>query len=88
MSSSAEPFFHGFEQELTDATLQDIGPGLVPYEPMAWRLQISGPTELSLVPPPFGVRRLHAVVDPGEYACFETFASGEFEGSWKRREAR
>ena len=83
LPTSIGPFFHDFERNLTDAQIEDIGPGLVPYEPIAWTLQISGPTALPLAPQPFGVVRMHATVDSGKIACLSTFEIGNVESSWK-----
>ncbi len=85
LPSSINSYYHRFAQALTDARVADIGPktGLVPYGPQAWRLDITGATEFSLAPPPYGVRRLHAVVSPGKYACLFIASGGSAKASWR-----
>jgi hypothetical protein len=75
--------FHDFERALTDADVADVGPGRVPYTPVAWELPLGGPSEVKFTVPPFGVRRIHITVPPGEYACFDTFQFGDQRASWR-----
>jgi hypothetical protein len=75
--------YHDFERGLSDANIGDIGGGTVPYDPIAWELPLSGPTEVPFPVPRFGVRRLHIIVPSGQYACFETTENGEQRVSWR-----
>ena len=77
------PLYHSFARALTDANVKDLGPGNVPYEPIAWDLPLTGPAEIPFPVPRFGVRRLHVIVPPGFYACFETTMDGEQQVSWR-----
>lgn len=84
--SGMEGDFHDLELGLTDADVADIGGGLVPYDPVAWDLPVSGPTEVPLSVPRFGVRRLHITVPAGQFACFETSSVGSQKSSWRQGE--
>ena len=76
--------YHDLALGLSDADIEDVGSGLVPYEPQAWELPISGPTELPLEVPRFGVRRLHIQVPDGEFACVESSSQGSVRMSWRQ----
>jgi hypothetical protein len=82
-ADSMDVLFHDFERALTDANVGDQGPGTVPYEPIAWELDVFGPLEASLSAQPFGVRRLQITVPDGMTACFTTTAQGEMRSSWR-----
>ena len=75
--------FHHFARALTDANVNDLGPGTVPYDPPAWKLPLRGPAEVTFPVVPFGVRRVHITVPPGEYACFDTFQFNDQQASWR-----
>lgn len=78
-----DELYHDLERALSDANVSDVGQGTVPYDPQAWEVPLSGPTEIPLTVPPFGVRRLHLTVPPGEYACVEFFEQGPVRMSWR-----
>jgi hypothetical protein len=82
-ANSMDELFHDFERGLTDANIPDQGPGTVPYNPNTWKLDVLGPLTGTLMPHPFGVRRLQITVPDGNTACFETFESGELRASWR-----
>jgi hypothetical protein len=86
-SLSAAPgvpeLYHDLERALSDANVSDIGPGTVPYDPPAWDLPISGPAEVPVTVPQFGVRRVHIMVQPGKYACVDSFSQGAVRMSWR-----
>ncbi|MGB8362758.1 MAG: hypothetical protein WCE80_15265 [Acidimicrobiia bacterium] len=75
--------YHDLERALSDSNVADVGPGTIPYEPQAWELPISGPTEVPLEVPRFGVRRLHIKVPAGQYACVDSFTQGAVRMSWR-----
>ena len=75
--------FDDFERGLTDASISDLGPGFVPYQPIAWDLPLTGPTDVPFAVPRFGVRRLHIRVPLLHYACFETTTHGQQMVSWR-----
>ena len=68
---------------MADMQVLDTSDVVVPYEAVGWDLPLSGPTEVPFTIPAFGVRRLHIVVPPGLYACYETFAQGDHLVSWR-----
>lgn len=76
--------YHDLALGLSDADIKDVGSGLVPYEPQAWELPVSGPTEVPLEVPRFGVRRLHIQVPEGEFACVESSSRGSVRMSWRQ----
>ncbi len=82
-STGMPEFYHDLERALSDANVSDVGPGTVPYEPQAWDLPLTGPSEVPLDVPQFGVRRLHIQVPPGEYACVDSFSQGALRMSWR-----
>lgn len=75
--------YHDLERALSDSNVADVGPGTIPYDPQAWELPISGPTEVPLEVPRFGVRRLHIKVPDGQYACVDSFTQGAVRMSWR-----
>jgi len=83
MTTGMPEFYHDLERALSDANVSDVGPGTVPYEPQAWDLPLTGPSEVPLDVPQFGVRRLHIQVPPGEYACTDSFSQGAVRMSWR-----
>lgn len=76
-------FYHDFARAMADKQVVDTSGVIVPYQAVGWDLPVSGPTEVPFTVPAFGVRRLHIVVPPGMYACYETFAQGEQLASWR-----
>lgn len=81
--SGMPEMYHDLERALSDSNVADVGPGSIPYEPQAWELPISGPTEVPLEVPRFGVRRLHIEVPAGQYACVDSFTQGAVRMSWR-----
>lgn len=82
-AAGVSEMYHDLGRALSDANVDDLGPGLVPYSPQAWELDLSGPAEVPLTVPRFGVRRLHIKVSPGEYACVTTYSQGGLRVSWR-----
>lgn len=75
--------YHDFARAMADKQVLDTSDVVVPYQAVGWDLPLIGPTEVPFTVPPFGVRRLHIVVPPGMYACYETFAQGDQLVSWR-----
>lgn len=75
--------YHDLERALSDSNVADVGASTIPYDPQAWELPISGPTEVPLEIPRFGVRRLHIKVPAGQYACADSFSQGSVRMSWR-----
>lgn len=75
--------YHDLGRALSDAEVADLGPGTVPYVPQAWDLPVSGPTEVPVTVPQFGIRRFHLQVAPGGYACVDSFSQGAVRMSWR-----
>jgi hypothetical protein len=75
--SDIEELLHQFGLRLTDADLEDLGPGKVPYDPRAWALPVITPVKASFSVPAFGVRRIHIKVADGLRACYSVRRSGE-----------
>ncbi len=75
--------YHEYAKATTDVTIKDTGGGLVPYEPRADPVPIAGPNLVMDDPEPFGMTRLHLVVDDGKYACIEYDKVGEMLSSWR-----
>ena len=75
--------YHDLGRALSDANVSDLGPGTVPFEPQAWDLPVSGPTEVPVTVPQFGIRRIHLLVASGEYACVDSFSQGAVRMSWR-----
>jgi hypothetical protein len=78
-----DQFYHDFARAMADTQVVDTSGALVPYKPIGWDLPLSGPTLASFTVPVFGVRRLHIVVPPGMYGCYETFTQGDQLVSWR-----
>lgn len=78
-------YLHDLGRGLTDANVADLGnsPPLVPYEPVAWDLEISGSTEFTVPVPQLGIRRLHITVPDNQYACATYLQTGSQEVSWR-----
>lgn len=70
-----EEQFHHFAETLTDAAVLDSGGGAVPYSPPSERIRVSGEATIQRNPDPFGTKRLHLVVDPGNVACISATTS-------------
>jgi hypothetical protein len=72
-----------FYRALTHATVPDLGFGLVPYEPKASVMQISGPLKpVNLKPKAFGVRRVRLEVVGHDYACVAITPQGDAQVLW------
>ena len=73
-----------FYRALTDANVPDLGFGLVPYEPNASVMQISGPlSPVNLKPQAFGVKRLRLEVVGHDYACVVITPQGDAQLLWR-----
>ncbi|MDX1469322.1 MAG: hypothetical protein R3258_08265 [Acidimicrobiia bacterium] len=73
-----------FYRALTDANVPDLGFGLVPYEPKASALQISGKrSPVTLKPASFGVKRLRVEVVGHDYACISLTPQGDAQVLWR-----
>ncbi len=81
--SDIPELFHDFERALTDADIDDLGPGTVPFEPRTWELPVFSPLESTIQIPRFGVRRIHITVPSGLYACIESVETGDQNASWR-----
>jgi hypothetical protein len=77
-------FYHDFARAMADSQVGDTSGALVPYKPIGWDLPVGGPTQVPFTVPAFGVRRLHIVVPPGMYGCYETITQGEQTVSWRQ----
>lgn len=75
--------WHPFNEALTDSSIPDIGPGLVPYDPPFEDVQISGPTEMTPTPRRFGIARGQMTVESGKKACVTYDSSGLATVSWR-----
>jgi len=82
--TSLKPYLHGFYQDLTDGTVHDVGSETPSYGTVAWRLDITGETSFDATPPPYGLRRIHAVVTSGKVACMNVFVGGDVQASWRQ----
>ena len=83
MGTYAE-FWHHFNEELTDSSVPDIGPGDVPYpNPPFEDVKISGPMEMTPTPEPFGIARGQMTVQSGKKACVTYESKGTAETTWR-----
>ena len=80
---SVSDLYHGMARTLTDGEILDSSGTKAAYQPQAWELLLTGPKELPMTVPRFGVRRVHLKVNPGEYGCFTTFSQGDVRLSWR-----
>ena len=78
-----DQFYHDFAKALTDASIGDTGGGNVPYQPQAWTIPIAGRQVVLDEPEPFGMTRLHLVIDDGKYACIEHVKAGDVVASFR-----
>lgn len=82
-TDSVSDLYHGMARTLTDGEILDSSGIKAAYQPQAWELLLTGPKELPMTVPRFGVRRVHLKVNPGEYGCFTTFSQGDVRLSWR-----
>jgi hypothetical protein len=75
--------WHPFNEALTDASIPDLGPGFVPYNPPFDDVQISGPTEMTPTPRRFGIARGQMTVESGKKACVTYDSNGLATVSWR-----
>ncbi len=78
-----ERLWHPFNEALTDSSIPDLGPGLVPYNPPFEDVQISGPTEMTPTPRRFGIARGQMTVESGKKACVTYDSDGLATVSWR-----
>lgn len=78
-----EDMFHEFELALTDANLDDLGPGKIPFAPESTFVPLDSPGSLELVAWPFDVFRLQLNVPAGSYACIDTIQTALVQSSWR-----
>lgn len=96
LSQIAEEF-HGLVEDLTDVSVPDVGPGLVPYDPPSDPGEISGATQLVVLPGNFGVQRIHVTIPDDKIVCevdydqqggviasWRSGAPGSSGGGWSR----
>ncbi|HLF42385.1 MAG TPA: hypothetical protein VJA46_02520 [Acidimicrobiia bacterium] len=81
--SGMDELYHDFARAMADTQVVDTSGALVPYKPIGWDLPLSGPTQVPFTVPAFGVRRLHVIVPPGMYGCYETITQGDQLVSWR-----
>lgn len=82
--SGMDILLRDFYRALTDANVPDLGFSLVPYEPKASVMQISGPLRpVTLKPKAFGVRRVRLEVVGHDYACVAITPQGDAQVLWR-----
>ena len=77
--------FHQFAEALTDGLVPDIGAvyDYVPYLAAFWDLPVNFLLNADLAPPPFGIRRIRLIVEPGKTACMDVITSGDVHISFR-----
>ncbi len=83
--ASITSLFHEFAEALSDGLIQDIGTTVdyVPYTAQIWDLPVNFLLNADLAPPPFGIRRIKLMVEPGQHACMDVITSGDVQLSWR-----